>query len=58
MTNIINNKYIRCVDSKNSRDMLQLHQVYRVIGETSMEYVVDIQGKQVYFRKTRFTEEI
>ena len=50
--------FVRCVDDKNSRDLLKKEQVYEVVGETEVEYVVVVErNRQVYFRKSRFVLE-
>ena len=52
------NKYVRCVDTTNDqRKLLQLEHIYKVIDETEVDYVIDINGKQMYCRKTRFVVE-
>jgi len=51
-------KYVRCIDvSNDQRKWLISEHVYEVISETSIDYVIDIQGRHVYFRKSRFIEE-
>ena len=51
-------KYVRCIDTTNDqRKLLQLEHIYKVIDETEVDYVIDINGKQMYCRKTRFIVE-
>ena len=50
--------FVRCIDAKNSRDLLKQEKVYEVVGETEVEYVVVVErNRQVYFRKSRFVLE-
>ena len=50
--------FVRCIDAKNSRELLKQEQVYEVVGETEVEYVVVVErNRQVYFRKSRFVLE-
>ena len=52
------NKYVRCVDTTNDqRKLLLLEHIYKVVDETEVDYVIDINGKQMYCRKTRFVVE-
>ena len=39
---------IRCIDTTNDqRKLLQLEHIYKVIDETEVDYVIDINGKQM-----------
>ena len=50
--------FVRCIEAKNSRELLKQGQVYEVVGETEVEYVVVVErNRQVYFRKSRFVLE-
>ena len=50
--------FVRCIEAKNSRELLKQEQVYEVVGETEVDYVILFaDGKQIYFRKSRFIVE-
>lgn len=50
--------FVRCVDAKNSRDLLKQEQIYKVVDTTDIDYVILFaDGKQIYFRKSRFVVE-
>ena len=50
--------FVRCIDDKNSRDLLKKEQIYKVVDTTDIDYVILFaDGKQIYFRKSRFVLE-
>ena len=50
--------FVRCIEAKNSRELLKQEQVYEVVGETTVDYVIIVEhNRQVYFRKSRFVLE-
>ena len=50
--------FVRCIDGKNSRDLLKKEQIYKVVDTTDIDYVILFaDGKQIYFRKSRFIVE-
>lgn len=50
--------FVRCIDAKNSRELLKQEQIYEVVDETGVDFVVIVEhDKHVYFRKSRFMVE-
>ena len=47
------NKYVICIDTTNDqRKLLQLEHIYKVIDETEVDYVIDINGNDSGKKKT------
>lgn len=50
--------FVRCIDAKNSRELLKQEKVYEVVDETEVDFVVIVEhDKRIYFRKSRFVVE-